>query len=155
MGLEIERKFLVAELPENFKNLPSEKIAQGYLIEGADKSLLRIRKKGEKYYQTIKSSGGLSRQEIEIEISKGQFDTLWPLSEGKRIEKTRYYLYYNQHTIEIDIFNGKLSGLKVAEVEFEDEETAKSFSVPAWFGEDVTADNRYKNNNLAKNGIPG
>jgi len=154
MGYEIERKFLITDPPLNHQESASDKILQGYIIEGSDKSILRVRKKGDKFYQTIKKSGGLSRQEVEIELNQAQFDALWPLTEKQRIEKTRYYLDYDEHTIELDIFEGKLDGLIMAEVEFEDENVVNKFHPPDWFGEEVTEDNRYKNNNLAKKGIP-
>ena len=37
----------------------------------------------------------------------------------------------------------------MVEVEFPDEESAKAFNPPEWFGEEVTFDDRFKNNYLA------
>ena len=51
--------------------------------------------------------------------------------------------------IELDVFHGELEGLYFAEVEFPDEETAKTFVLPTWFADDVTFDKRFKNNYIA------
>ena len=55
---------------------------------------------------------------------------------------------------ELDVYHGELTGLVTVEVEFSSLEEAESFSPPAWFGEDITEDKRYKNKNLARNGRP-
>ena len=53
------------------------------------------------------------------------------------------------HTIELDVYAGALSGLIVAEVEFDDPWGAESFVAPYWFGREVTDDPAYKNQRLA------
>ena len=40
--------------------------------------------------------------------------------------------------IELDLFDGIFSGMKLAEVEFDSETLANTFCPPDWFGEDVT-----------------
>jgi CYTH domain-containing protein len=57
--------------------------------------------------------------------------------------------------IEVDVYEGDLEGLIVAEVEFDSEERARGFEPPAWLGDDVTGDERFLNENLAVNGVPG
>jgi len=69
------------------------------------------------------------------------------------VKKTRYYIPYNNVQIELDIFEGKLEGLVVAEVEFKSFDDIKNFITPSWFGLDVTDDKRYKNKNLAIYGL--
>ena len=73
---EIERKFLVTTLPDDLDSRPHNEIFQGYLAIGADGSEVRLRRKGAQHYQTIKSAGGLSRAEYEIELTQDQFQ-LW------------------------------------------------------------------------------
>ena len=51
-------------------------------------------------------------------------------------------------TIELDVFHGKLSGLIMAEVEFDSTEDAREFVAPSWFIKEVTLDSRYQNANL-------
>ncbi len=153
MTKEIERKFLVKTLPENLDHYPAIEIIQGYLAITEDGTEVRLRKKGERYFQTVKSGFGLQRNEVEIEILKEQFEKLWFMTEGRRIEKVRYEIDHSGSKIELDIYCGILKGLIVAEVEFTSFELAKSFIPPNWFGREVTEDERYKNRNLVRFGI--
>lgn len=152
---EIERKFLVKKPPANLQRYPSTEISQGYLAITNDGTEIRLRKKGFRYYQTVKSGHGLQRVEVEIELSKDQFENLWQMTEGKRIEKIRYEIKESELIIELDVFSGNLAGLLVAEVEFQTIRQAKSFLPPSWFGIEVTDDERFKNKNLATSGLPG
>ena len=54
----------------------------------------------------------------------------------------------------MDFYKGELSGLAVCEVEFDDENQAKEFLPPYFFGKEITGDARYRNRNLALNGLP-
>jgi CYTH domain-containing protein len=146
---EIERKFLVAEMPPNLAEFAHRDIEQGYLAIAADGVQVRLRKAGEKHTLTFKRGRANAREEREVEISPGQFAVLWPGTEGKRLAKTRYDVPLGDHTVEIDIYSGRHSGLIVAEVEFEDEQTASAFEPPSWLGADVTHDARYSNQLLA------
>lgn len=154
MSQEIERKFLVNELPADLENYPHNEIMQGYLIVTDNDIEVRLRKKSDKYFETVKAGSGLVRKESEKEIPKEAFWDHWPHTEGKRVEKIRYEILYNGKLIELDIYSGGLQGLAVAEVEFDSEEDSVSFEPPSWFGEEVTHDERYKNKNLALYGKP-
>ncbi len=151
---EIERKFLVKSLPENLEQYPCEEIVQGYLVISEDGSEIRLRKQGDKYFQTFKRGSGKARQEKEVEITKDQFASLWDLTEDKRVEKMKYQIPYENSIIELDIYSGSLEGLASAEVEFESLQKSNQFEPPDWFGRDVTDDNRFKNQKLALYGIP-
>jgi adenylate cyclase len=95
------------------------------------------------------------RVEEEIEIEADRFERLWPLTEGRRIEKTRYEIPLDDGlVIELDVYTGGLDGLVTAEVEFGSEEAAEAFEAPDWLGPDVTEDLRYKNQRLARDGAP-
>ena len=153
MPQEIEKKFLVKKIPKITENITRFEILQGYVLI-SESMEIRLRKKSDKYFQTIKTGEGLNRGEYEIEISLGQFELLWPLTETKRIEKTRYEIVYNNSLIELDIYKGSLDGLVTAEVEFPSEKESTKFIPPDWFGKDVTHDKRYKNKNLALDGYP-
>ncbi len=153
--MEIERKFLLAELPGNLNAHPSRAIAQGYLAVGTDGSEVRVRRAGERLLLTAKRGGGLVREEAEVELSAEQFEALWPATAGRRVEKTRYEIpAADELVIELDVYSGTLSGLQVAEVEFPDTEAAARFAVPSWFGREVTDDDAYKNRRLAVDGAP-
>jgi len=155
MGIEIERKFLIDRMPSDIETLSGKTIRQGYLIDIDDGTELRVRQKQSAYFQTIKKGAGISRTEIEIELSAEQFEQLWPHTDGRRLSKIRYTLPVGSHTAELDRFEGHLKGLLLVEVEFGSMQEAERFEPPDWFGDDVTEDKRYKNKHLAAYGIPG
>ena len=79
------------------------------------------------------------------------FSTLVTYVCGILIEKKRYLIPLTEKlTIELDVFEGKLAPLVLAEVEFETKEEAERFVPPAWFGEDVTFSSKYHNSTLSK-----
>jgi CYTH domain-containing protein len=146
---EIERKFLVRQLPEDLEAFPHAEIAQGYLAIAPKGVQVRLRKAGEKHSLTYKRNAGASREEREIELSAEQFAVLWPGTAEKRLTKTRYDVPFGHYTVEIDVYTGRHEGLIVAEVEFEDETAARAFRPPDWLGKDVSRDRRYSNQLLA------
>ena len=153
-GVEIERKFLVERLPQDLDVHPYGEIEQGYLAITDDVEV-RVRRYGDDAFLTVKSSGGESRVEEEIEINPHRFASLWPLTEGRRIEKRRYRIPAGDGLkLELDVYHGRLEGLLTAEVEFASVSAASAFVPPDWLGRDVTDDPRYKNKKLATDGLP-
>ena len=150
--MEVERKFLLSE-PPDLAGTDSDEIEQGYLAVGADGEV-RLRRKGEKLLLTAKRGSGVSRDEAEVEIEPEAFERLWPLTEGRRLHKRRHLLPHGDLTIELDVYEGDLEGLLVAEIEFSSEDEASRFEPPAWLSEDVTGDERYLNETLATHGRP-
>lgn len=147
--MEIERKFLLTELPEACAGLTPVEIRQGYLAVEPEGQEVRIRQKGSKYFLTVKDAGGMVRSEFETEITSSQFDVLWPATEGRRILKYRYNLDFKGFSFEIDDYLDRLKGLKVAEIEFDSEMEARAFIPPAWVGREVTEETRFRNRLLA------
>ena len=92
--------------------------------------------------------------EVEVEISAADFDQLWDLAPGRRIDKTRYPVAAGGHTVEVDVYAGPLAGLVVAEVEFASREDAETFTPPAWCGDELTGDPSWSNASLAAHGRP-
>jgi CYTH domain-containing protein len=153
--LELERKFLVAELPDDLERYPNSRIVQGYLVIGADGAEVRVRRRDQQAFLTVKQGTGLVRREEEIDISGLQFDRLWPLTDGRRVEKTRHLISRPDGlVIELDVYEGALAGLLVAEVEFPSTAAAQRFTPPDWFAREVTDDDAYKNRRLAVDGLP-
>lgn len=154
--MEIERKFLLKEMPGDLSKYEKKVIEQGYLCK---KPTVRIRKSNEEYILTYKSKQGVLDDanrtakvlnEIEVPLGKEGYEHLKKKVDHNIIVKIRYIVpLENGLKAELDIFEGKLSGLKVVEVEFPDEETANAFVPPAWFGKDVSLDSRYTNGSLA------
>ena len=146
---EIERKFLVRNLPDRLTDFPHTELWQGYLAIDPGGVQVRLRKAGSRHSLTYKRGRGHVREEREIELTPEQFAALWPATEGKRLTKIRYDVPLGERTVEIDIYSGKHEGLVVAEVEFDSEESARDFPVPDWLGADVSHDPRYSNQLLA------
>ncbi len=153
---EIERKFLVTgELPDDLDRYPSDEISQGYVAVADDGTEVRVRARGGDYTLTVKSGPSRARVEVEIEIDEGQFESIWPLTAGRRIVKRRYLIPAgDQLSIELDLYAGELDGLVTAEIEFDSEDQAEAFEPPPWIGGDVTGDGAYSNQSLAAHGRP-
>jgi len=146
---EIERKFLLRQLPDQLKRSRHYVIEQGYLATEPAGRQVRLRKKGKTASLTFKVGRGAHREEREIRLSPKQFAALWPATAGRRLRKVRYDIPWKNLLIEIDVYRGKHSGLVVAEVEFPDLATCREFKPPRWFGREVTGQNRYSNVRLA------
>lgn len=154
MPFEIERKFLLAAVPTWLDGCGSLKIEQGYLALD-DEGEVRLRRiDSGRALLTVKRGRGRRRLEQEVELSAEQFGLLWPLTEGRRISKRRYLAERPEATYEIDVYEGSLSGLLVAEVEFGSEEESAGFEPPDWALSELTGDRRYENRSLAERGRP-
>ena len=149
--MEIERKFLIREMPADLDSFPHLLLEQAYLCVAP---VIRIRRQGDEYILTYKGSGMLAREEYNLPLTKEAYLHLLPKADGNIITKVRYRIPlgadFGGLTAELDIFQGKFSGLTLAEVEFPDEKTAESFLPPAWFGEDVTFSEKYHNSWLSR-----
>ena len=147
MAREIERKFLLDG--DGWRKLAhsAKRLEQFYLFAGEDRSC-RVRiTDGASAKLTLKIGRGLSRGEFEYDIPLMDAETLRESALGRIIEKTRHLVKNGPHTIEIDVYEGALSGLLVAEIELGDEN--ESFERPDFLGAEVTGDERYLNQTLA------
>lgn len=150
--MEIERKFLVAALPDGLESFPKKEMEQTYI---STSPTIRIRKSDNSFILTVKGSGSIAREEFELELTEDQYTSLLKKAETPSVVKTRYLIPLNGSlTAELDVYHGKLDGLYTVEVEFSSLEEASSFIPPAWFGADVSEDKRYKNTALSIYGIP-
>ena len=150
-NIEIERKFLVKEIPDNLDTYERIDMTQGYLNTDP---VVRIRKENDDYVLTYKGSGLLSHSEYNLPLNKESFDHLIKKCDGIIISKSRYKIpLKNNLTAELDIFKGDLDSLKLVEVEFGSVEEANNFIPPEWFGKDVTTDGRYHNSYISKYGL--
>ncbi len=150
--MEIERKFLVKELPENLEGFVKKEIEQTYI---STDPTIRLRKSDSDFILTVKGHGNLAREEFELPLDIDQYKRLLEKAETPTVSKTRYLIPIdNNLTAELDVYHGVLNGLLTVEVEFASIDEAEAFSPPAWFGDDVSYDRRYKNTSLAINGLP-
>ncbi|MHB1348546.1 MAG: CYTH domain-containing protein [Desulfobulbaceae bacterium] len=149
MGIEIERKFLVAGTGwrEKATAVPCR---QGYLCPGGGVTV-RVRIMGEKGFLTVKGRGtGLSRREYEYPIPVADAQEMLAELCGKPlIVKDRYRVVHDGLLWEVDVFTGDNSGLILAEVELTSPDQA--VALPPWVGREVSGDPRYYNASLAAN----
>ena len=150
--MEIERKYLIQKLPEDLAQYPHMEMEQAYLCT---EPVVRVRKEGEDYVLTYKSKGLMVREEYNLPLNEEAYRHLIQKADGIIISKKRYLIpLTGRLTIELDIFEGDLAPLKLAEVEFETKEEAESFLPPKWFGKDVTFSSDYHNSTLSRVGLP-
>jgi adenylate cyclase len=149
MPQEIERKFLVKEdlwaaCP---KPLPIA-IQQGYIFADESKSV-RIRRKGDKAFLTIKQSvSEIVREEFEYSIPVEDAIHMLQKMANAVISKWRYEIPYSGQLWEVDVFHGDNEGLIVAEIELKSQD--ETFDMPEWASEEVSSDPRYLNVQLAE-----
>lgn len=158
--MEIERKYLVRDLPDDLDQYEHYEIEQAYLCTSPT---LRIRKMGDAYILTVKekinnSSSAIHNREEEFLLSEQAYNHLLSKCDFGRVGKTRYRINLRQQLgdgayegliAELDIFHGRHRGLMLVEVEFPNTQVANNFVPPSWFGEDVSSDYHYRNSYLA------
>ena len=146
--MEIERKWLLASVPENLSSYPHHIIEQGYLNVAP---VVHIRRQDDTYILTYKGSGFLAREEYNLPLDRRSYEHLKTKIDGRLIAKTRYIIPLPDGlTIELDHFTSPHEGLYLAEIEFPSVEAAKNYKAPGWFGEDVTYDPAYHNSVMSQ-----
>ena len=162
--IETELKYLVnaEDIPKKIFRCNFIDIKQGYVSDGCDlitEVRVRIETQNDqkKYILAIKKETGIKgkRIEIEIELSKKDFEEIWTLTEGKRLRKRRYLIPYKPSSkdsvlMELDIFQGKLKGHVTLEIEEKEEGDLENFVPPNWVGKNVTGNKKYSNKNLGQ-----
>lgn len=159
MPLEIERKFLI-EMPdlkwiEKNTECTIANIVQTYLGKneegfGNRVRLMKIDGKVKYYHTSKKSVSGITRIELEKEISKNEYDKC--LLKKKKIislKKTRYIINWNGLKYEIDVYPF-WTQTAILEIELKNEK--QKFEIPDFIkviGE-VTNNLDYSNHSLAK-----
>ncbi|MDR0686199.1 MAG: CYTH domain-containing protein [Dysgonamonadaceae bacterium] len=146
--MEIERKFLVVG---DFSPLAthSSVILQAYLACGPDVTV-RVRLSDGRGYLTVKGpcdARGFSHREYEYLIPADEAAEIISFS-AHCVEKERFYVPNGLHTIEVDVFRGRHSGLVIAEIELRSED--EPFERPAWLGREVTGEHQYYNSWLSQ-----
>lgn len=155
MKQEIERKYAIKYLPEDFKIERVINIKQCTIYNDGI-TMARLRKisipnkdsNGDvEYIYTVKVKGSTEskkgsnvakRYEIENNISEEKYMELLERQINNTINKTRIIVPIgNDLKAEIDIYYDYLEGLLTLEVEFENSELAEKFEKPDWFGEEI------------------
>ena len=151
-GLEIERKYLLSQLPPDLPGDDCVRIMQGYLPGQRLVERVRTVEQGRTrhYYRTVKAGTGVARMELEEETTRVVHAALWPLTEGRRVQKRRHRVLADERLWAIDEFTDR--PLVLAEVELPSADAAVTF--PAWLApyveREVTGDPAYLNLTLAR-----
>lgn len=151
MGREIERKFLVKDGSwRAAADGEGTRIRQGYLETGGGVTV-RVRLAGGAGFLTVKGpTRGIARAEYEYRIPAGDAEKMLEGLCGERVvEKTRWRIPEGEGGLvwEVDVYGGRNVPLVTAEIELPEEGTA--FVRPAWLGEEVSGEARYRNSELA------
>ena len=168
MGIEIEKKFLVKDLPQDLEKYPCHIIEQGYLNVSP---AIRVRREDDSFYMTYKgkrnSDGTIGQTEYNLPLDEEAYLHLSAKADGNIIRKKRYLIPLNADAfdektagsfeelsealgqksiiIELDVFDAPFEGRILAEVEFPSERAAAAYRPAEWFLEDVTGDYHYSN----------
>lgn len=152
MNKEIERKYAIKDLPNNIEITKIKDIEQAFIYKD-NNTHIRIRKLNNRndrttqYVYTVKTKGDIQykdnskigqKYEIESYISKEEYEDLIQKRISNIINKTRINVpIENGLIVEIDIYYDYLEGFLTAEIEFPNEEIAKTFNKPEWLGEEL------------------
>ena len=153
--IEIERKFLLKKLPK----LPSYKdfliYEQGYLPGKTIKERLTIHYTNPvKYRRAVKIGSGEERFEFKEKVNKEVFEMFWPLTEGRRIKKQRYWVQAEGKLVwEIDEFLDR----KLFIAEIETPKKGYPIKIPSWLKSviirEVTEEKEFEGFNIAQQKI--
>ena len=149
MGVEIERKFLVAGDDWRGDADAGRRLTQAYLCDtGRAVVRLRIAENSEAFLTIKSAEAGLSRAEFEYAIPPADAEQMIGLRAGGLVAKTRYQVPHGGRVWEVDVYSGENAGLVVAEIEMEREDAP--LHLPPWLGREVTGEARYYASQLAR-----
>ena len=148
---ELERRWLLERLPDGADD--GHAIVDTY-ITGSSLRLRRVESDPPQYKFTQKETPAppdYARTTItNIYLSPAEYELLRVLP-GRELRKRRHHL----GGYSIDVFEGDLAGLILAETEFSSEDEMHAHELPAFAVRDVSDDVRYTGGWLAANGLPG
>lgn len=152
MAKEVERKFLVASDGWRRQAEACKKLRQAYLKTDRSASVrVRIIDDG-RAYLAVKTGTGMTRHEFEYPIPVEDAREMMLACKGHVIEKTRHIVRHAGFDWEVDVYEGRMAGLVVAEVELGSEDERPE--LPDWLGREVTGDRRWSNAALAESDAP-
>ena len=138
--LELEKTYLVKTLP-SLEGLHRKEIHDIYFPVQSEHPTLRVRKNGDTFEMTkkdpVRDGDASAHIEHTIHLTKTEFEAIRNV-EGKGVRKWRYYYPYDDLTGEIDVFQDDLTGLILADFEFQTEEEKDVFIMPDFCLAEVT-----------------
>jgi CYTH domain-containing protein len=147
MRFEIERKFLVAGDGWRSQAIRTRDIRDG-IIARTERRKVRVRVSDDTATLAIKAKArGMVDAEYEYPIPLDDAeDLLRTQCDGAVLHKKRHEVPHAGRLWQIDVYEGVLAGIVLAEVELPDERAV--LTLPSWVGAEVTGDPRYKKVNL-------
>ena len=147
MAREIERKFLVSDQSWRELCTKSERLRDGLLAISNGRKI-RVRIYESRATITVKTRRtGAAREEFEYVIPlEDARELIASHCDGNVLEKIRHYVPYQGFVWEVDVYEGILSGMILAEVELENADI--KVPLPCWIGREVTGDPEYKKINM-------
>jgi adenylate cyclase len=143
VALEIERKFLVLDDSWRAACVLREHLVDGLLATSKGRKV-RVRIIGERATICIKS-----RKTARV---RHEFEYAVPLADARQliendcggdvVAKTRHHVPFAGFTWEVDVYEGALAGVVIAEIELASEDVEPP--LPPWVGREVTDDPQFR-----------
>jgi len=145
--IEIERKFLVATDDWKRSAVRSVHIRDG-LIAVYKGRKVRVRMAGDVATIAIKGPrSGLARAEYEYEIPLADAEQMLSIfCRDDHLEKQRFFVQATGAVWHVDVYEGLLKGVVIAEIELDRE--LQKVELPIWIGKEVTGDLSYRKINM-------
>src|SRR6516165_6809257 len=152
MPTEIERKFLLTNDGWKSQVIRRIRIRDG-LIANNNGNKARVRIADANATITLKSSRrGPIRTEFEYAIPYSDaLEILQTMCDGRVLDKVRYLIPHAGLLWHVDVYEGILNGVVLAEVELQHAD--QELDLPPWIGEEVTNDPRYRKINMRRQRI--
>ena len=149
MPVEIERRFLTRNDAWRRAVVRSARLRDG-IVAASDGRKVRVRLYEDRATLTVKSRQERGRRaEFEYEIPIEHALEMLALHCGAdTIEKTRHHVPFGGFDWEVDVYEGLLAGVIIAEVELDHGEQV--FAIPEWAGEEITDRPEFKKINMLK-----
>ncbi|HEY4839698.1 MAG TPA: hypothetical protein VIH72_13875 [Candidatus Acidoferrales bacterium] len=148
--IERERRFLLTEFPSDANVIRSRRIIDRYI----DGTTLRLRKLIDdngsasfKLTQKIpaRDSGGQQGSIVTMYLTEAEFGVFEQLP-AHTLTKTRHSV----PPFGIDVFDGELEGLILAEAEFDSAAAADALIIPSYISREVSEDDRFTGGHLVR-----
>jgi CYTH domain-containing protein len=146
MPLEIERKFLVSH--DDWKSLSTHSFhMRDGLVTHSDGRKVRVRICDREATLTVKGKEhGLARAEFEYAVPVSDAEEMLRMCEEDHLEKMRHVVPHAGVLWQVDVYEGTLRGIVIAEIELKSE--TQQFDRPDWIGREVTNDANYRQFNM-------
>ena len=154
MAIEIERKVLTVSTDWKKNCVKTISLRDG-LIASVNGRKVRVRIANHQAFLTVKGArNGYSRDEFEYEIPMLDAERLLELHcEGRIVTKTRHLVEEDGFMFEVDVYDGLLEGVTIAEAELSTPE--QCFPRPSWLGEEVTGREEFRKINMLRDRLLG